>query len=121
MSLKHRFRTMSIFVTKNGYGELVVMSMETYDEQLRRLEFYQELAISEKTYDRCRTRVQDSKVESNPDVQSADKLFEPFVFGKAAVQAFPHPWPRVDWVVLGIASSHGICAPAIQTDDLDFT
>ena len=37
-----------IFVTKNGYGELVVMSMETYDEQLRRLEFYQELAISEK-------------------------------------------------------------------------
>jgi len=36
-----------IFVTKNGYGELVVMSMETYEEQLRRLEFYQELAISE--------------------------------------------------------------------------
>lgn len=72
-------------------------------------------------YDRCRTRVHDSKVESNPDVQSADKLFEPFVFGKAAVQAFPHPWPRVDWVVLGIASSHGICAPAIQTDDLDLT
>ena len=31
-----------IFVTKNGYGELVVMSMETYDEQLRRLEFYQD-------------------------------------------------------------------------------
>jgi PHD/YefM family antitoxin component YafN of YafNO toxin-antitoxin module len=40
-----------IFVTKNGYGELVVMSMETYEEQLRRLEFYQELAISEKQFD----------------------------------------------------------------------
>lgn len=40
-----------IFVTKNGYGELVVMSMETYDEQLRRLEFYQELAISEKQFE----------------------------------------------------------------------
>ena len=26
-----------VFVTKNGYGELVVMSMETYEEQLRRL------------------------------------------------------------------------------------
>ena len=40
-----------VFVTKNGYGELVVMSMETYEEQLRRLEFYQELAISEKQFD----------------------------------------------------------------------
>jgi hypothetical protein len=26
---------------------MVVMSMETYEEQLRRLEYYQELAISE--------------------------------------------------------------------------
>ena len=40
-----------IFETKNGYGELVVMSMETYEEQLRRLEFYQELVISEKQFD----------------------------------------------------------------------
>ena len=40
-----------VFVTKNGYGELVVMSMETYEEQFRRLEFYQELAISEKQFD----------------------------------------------------------------------
>ena len=40
-----------IFVTKNGYGELVVMSMETYEAQLRRLEFYQELAISEKQFE----------------------------------------------------------------------
>ena len=30
---------------------MVVMSMETYEEQLRRLEFYQELAISEKQFD----------------------------------------------------------------------
>ena len=45
-----------IFVTKNGYGELVVMSMETYDEQLRRLEFYQELAISEKQFEEEKTK-----------------------------------------------------------------
>ena len=45
-----------IFVTKNGYGELVVMSMETYEEQLRRLEFYQELAISEKQFDEGKTK-----------------------------------------------------------------
>ena len=44
------------FVTKNGYGELVVMSMETYEEQLRRLEFYQELAISEKQFDEGRIK-----------------------------------------------------------------
>jgi hypothetical protein len=29
---------------------MVVMSMETYEEQLRRLEFYQELAISEEEF-----------------------------------------------------------------------
>ena len=45
-----------IFVTKNGYGELVVMSMETYEEQLRRLEFYQELAISEKQFEEGKTK-----------------------------------------------------------------
>ena len=45
-----------IFVTKNGYGELVVMSMETYDEQLRRLEFYKELAISEKQFEEEKTK-----------------------------------------------------------------
>ena len=45
-----------IYVTKNGYGELVVMSMETYEEQLRRLEFFQELAISEKQFDEGRIK-----------------------------------------------------------------
>lgn len=45
-----------IFVTKNGYGELVVMSMDTYEEQLRRLEFYQELAISEKHFDEGKSK-----------------------------------------------------------------
>ena len=45
-----------VFVTKNGYGELVVMSMETYEEQLRRLEFYQELAISEKQFNEGKTK-----------------------------------------------------------------
>lgn len=32
------------------------MSMETYEEQLRRLEFYQELAISEKQFDEGRIK-----------------------------------------------------------------
>ena len=39
-----------IFVTKNGYGDMVVMSIKTYEEMFRRLELYQELAISEKQF-----------------------------------------------------------------------
>ena len=45
-----------IFVTRNGYGELVVMSMDTYEEQLRRLELYQELEKTEKQFDEGRTK-----------------------------------------------------------------
>ena len=37
-----------IFVTKNGYGDLVIMSMKTYEERLAKLELYEQLAISEK-------------------------------------------------------------------------
>lgn len=48
-----------IFVTKNGYGEMVVMSMQTYEEQLRRLELYQELALSEKQF--AEGKVKDAK------------------------------------------------------------
>lgn len=36
-----------IFVTKNGYGDMVVMSMETYEEQMRMLDVYAKLAIAE--------------------------------------------------------------------------
>lgn len=36
-----------IFITKNGYGDLVVMSMETYEKSLAKLELYQKLAEAE--------------------------------------------------------------------------
>ena len=36
-----------IFVTKNGYGDLVVMSMETYEERMRILDVYAKLAVAE--------------------------------------------------------------------------
>ena len=36
-----------IFVTKNGYGDMVVMSMEVYEEQMNRNRMYRELEISE--------------------------------------------------------------------------
>ncbi len=37
-----------IFITKNGYGDLVVMSIETYKRQMALAEVYQKLAEAEK-------------------------------------------------------------------------
>lgn len=45
-----------IFITKNGYGELVVMSIETYEHTLRKAELYKELAISEKQLEEGKTK-----------------------------------------------------------------
>ncbi len=36
-----------IFITKNGYGDMVVMSMETYEKSLAKLELYQKLSEAE--------------------------------------------------------------------------
>jgi PHD/YefM family antitoxin component YafN of YafNO toxin-antitoxin module len=36
-----------IFITKNGYGDLVVMSMETYERQMALVEIYQKLLEAE--------------------------------------------------------------------------
>ncbi len=36
-----------IFITKNGYGDMVVMSMETYEKSTAKLELYQKLAEAE--------------------------------------------------------------------------
>jgi len=37
-----------IFITKNGYGDLVVMSMETYERQMALASVYKKLAEAEK-------------------------------------------------------------------------
>ena len=37
-----------IFVTKNGYGDMVIMSMKTYEEKLFQLDVYTKLAEAEK-------------------------------------------------------------------------
>ena len=36
-----------VYITKNGYGHLVVMSMETYKEKLAKAELYEKLAEAE--------------------------------------------------------------------------
>ncbi len=30
-----------IFITKNGYGDMVIMSIKTYEEKLKRIEMYE--------------------------------------------------------------------------------
>lgn len=37
-----------IFVTKNGYGDMVLMSMETYERNMKLSHIYQELDVSER-------------------------------------------------------------------------
>ena len=37
-----------IYVTKNGYGDMVIMSMETYESTMRKIAMYRDIEISEK-------------------------------------------------------------------------
>lgn len=49
-----------IFVTKNGYGDMVIMSMEAYEERMRILDVYTKLAAAE-------TQVQSGQVRDAED------------------------------------------------------
>lgn len=40
-----------VFITKNGYGDLVVMSIETYERRMAQLDLYDKLAAAEKDVD----------------------------------------------------------------------
>ena len=37
-----------IYVTKNGYGDMVIMSMEIYESTMRQIAMYRDIEISEK-------------------------------------------------------------------------
>lgn len=37
-----------VYITKNGYGDMVLMSMESYEENMARLDVYARLAAAEK-------------------------------------------------------------------------
>lgn len=52
--------TEPIFITKNGYGDMVLMSMEAYEEACLKLKLYQELEISEQ-------QIQEGKVMDAKD------------------------------------------------------
>ena len=37
-----------IYVTKNGYGDMVIMSMESYESTMKQISVYRDIEISEK-------------------------------------------------------------------------
>ena len=37
-----------VFITKNGYGDLVIMSMETYEKHMAKLEIYDKISLAER-------------------------------------------------------------------------
>ena len=37
-----------IYITKNGYGDMVIMSMETYEKNMRKYLQYKDIEVSEK-------------------------------------------------------------------------
>lgn len=45
-----------IYVTKNGYGDMVLMSMEAYEDIYRKEQLYRELDISENQIESGKTR-----------------------------------------------------------------
>lgn len=49
-----------IFITKNGYGDMVIMSMETYENSIWKSNLYRDLEVSEKQIQEGRT--QDARI-----------------------------------------------------------
>ncbi|MCL2403706.1 MAG: type II toxin-antitoxin system Phd/YefM family antitoxin [Coriobacteriia bacterium] len=37
-----------IFITKNGYGDMVIMSMKTYEQNMALVDIYEKLAVAER-------------------------------------------------------------------------
>ncbi len=56
-----------VFITKNGYGDMVMMSIETYEAQFNRQKLYRELEIAE-------LQIKEGKVRSGKESVDTLKL-----------------------------------------------
>ena len=65
ISLAHQERE-PIFITKNGYADVVLMSMDTYESSIARLDIYEKLAASQQ------------EVESGKPLKSLDEIFNKY-------------------------------------------
>lgn len=61
--LCHRLQE-PIFITKNGYGDLVVMSIDTYNKEIAHTDLYRKLAEAE------------AQIEDESNLQDAEYVFE---------------------------------------------
>ncbi len=55
-----------VFITKNGYADLVVLSIDAYEQKLARLEVYDKLAASQ------------AEVQTGMRMQSLDEVFKKY-------------------------------------------
>jgi prevent-host-death family protein len=53
-----------IFITKNGYGDMVLMSIKVYEELKRKNSIYRQLELSEKDYEKGRVHEADVVMEN---------------------------------------------------------
>jgi PHD/YefM family antitoxin component YafN of YafNO toxin-antitoxin module len=53
--LCHRLKE-PVYITKNGYGDMVLMSMELYEEQRRKWEMYSDIELSEEQIAQGKTK-----------------------------------------------------------------
>ena len=56
ISQKCRESREPIFITKNGYGDMVIMSMQLYEEIIARQDVYEKLAVAKKQIEEGKTR-----------------------------------------------------------------
>ena len=49
-----------IYITKNGYGDMVIMSMEIYESVMQRFSLYKDIEVSEKQIETG--QVQDARI-----------------------------------------------------------
>lgn len=45
-----------VFITKNGYGDMVIMSMESYESRMKQMKMYEDIEASE-------AQIQEGKVK----------------------------------------------------------
>lgn len=45
-----------IYITKNGYGDLVIMSIESFENAMKQLKLYHDIEISEKQISEGKTK-----------------------------------------------------------------
>lgn len=63
ISQKCHATTEPIFITKNGYGDMVIMSVQLYEEKMRKLELYEKLNAADEQVSQGKLRDADASIK----------------------------------------------------------